>query len=213
MDYRDLAEVLSTLRAQAVQFEQAHEAEQSQQHDLWQANFKPRLKDLITQLTNERAAAKADLARAEADVAANEKALNRQSSGSLTFGGKLRSGSAGSPKLQQMSTEQLRSDRERIIESVSTLDKQLSGVRAQLQRQQRPDERAMYEDQHMMLQARTSHLTHARSTSCPCACQPCSHVLLELTQVASRGTAAPCWDFPREINACAMMCQRSEAIR
>ena len=38
------------------------------------------------------------------------------------------------------------------MESVSTLDMQLSGVRAQLQRQQRPDERAMYEDQHMMLQ-------------------------------------------------------------
>ena len=161
MDYRDLAEVLSTLRAQAVQFEQAHEAEQAQQHDLWQANFKPRLKDLITQLTNERAAAKADLSRAEADVAANEKALNRQSSGSLTFGGKVRPGTGSSAKLQQVPTEQLRSDRDRIIESVSTLDRQLGGVRAQLQQQQRPDERAMYEDQHMMLQV----LTHLLSST------------------------------------------------
>lgn len=166
MDYRDLAEVLSTLRAQAVQFEQAHEAEQTQQHDLWQENFKPRLKDLITQLTNERAAAKADLSKAETDVAANEKALNRQSSGSLTFGGKLRPGTGSSAKLQQVPTEQLRNDRDRIIESVSTLDRQLGGVRAQLQRQQRPDERAMYEDQHMMLQVHT--WLHSAMTTCLC---------------------------------------------
>ena len=66
MDYRDLAEILSTLRAQAVQFEQAHEAEQAQQNELWQVNVKPRLKDVIAQLSNERAAAKADLAKAEA---------------------------------------------------------------------------------------------------------------------------------------------------
>lgn len=152
MDYRDLAEILSTLRAQAVQFEQAHEAEQAQQHELWQTHAKPKLKDLIARLTTERAAAKADLTKAEADVAANEKALNRQASGNFSAVSKSRGGAGSSAKLQQMSTEQLRSERERVMESVGTLDKQLAGVREQLQRQQRPDERAMFEDQHMMLQ-------------------------------------------------------------
>ncbi len=152
MDYRDLAEILSTLRGQAVQFEQAHEAEQAQQNELWQTNVKPRLKDAIAQLTDERTAAKADLAKAEADVAANEKALSRQTAGIQSLSSKSKVASGSSARLQQMSIEQLRTERERQMESISTLDTQLSGVRAQLQRQHRPDERAMYEDQHMMLQ-------------------------------------------------------------
>ena len=118
---------------------------------------KPELRQLIQALEGSRQVLDAELKELQAQPASAKSAVKKTTSAFAAGFGALKSKASSAPKATEgskLSDNELRTERQQLSGALGQLDQRIDGIRQELARNMRPDERDMWETNLVMMQVR-----------------------------------------------------------
>ena len=118
---------------------------------------KPELRQLIQALEGSRQVLDAELKELQAQPASAKAAVKKTTSAFAAGFGALKSKASSAPKATEgskLSDDELRTERQQLSGALGQLDQRIDGIRQELARNMRPDERDMWETNLVMMQVR-----------------------------------------------------------